>query len=139
MSDVVTWLRMGDADRERYGGPEWVPFDIGALFDAPARELEAYEAATGVAMFLVLTEFATHGARATRAALWIARRRAGVTGERWDDFDPRPLQVVRRLRPPGEDDDVDDAPDGAAGGLGNPPAGTAGPHAASPGGSADAP
>lgn len=98
------WLRMGDDDRNRYGGPEWVVFDVAELYHTPATVLEAYEREIGFPIFLLLHEFNTYGARATRAALFIGRRRAGVKrdggDEIWSEFDPKTIQVKRRaVRP----------------------------------------
>lgn len=104
--DVLVWLRMGDDDRERYGGPEWVRFDVAELYNAPASLLAAYEAEIGFAIHWVLREYASYGARAVRAALFIARRRAGVQrdgrDERWSEFDPRTNQVKHRDEPPAD-------------------------------------
>lgn len=102
--EVFVWLRMGDEDLKRYGGPEWVAFDVAALYNAPASELAAYEAEIGFPIILLLHEFTTFGARATRAALFIARRRAGVEGEKWYEFDPQTMHVKQRDDRPDEPD-----------------------------------
>lgn len=98
-AEAAVWLRMGDEDRERYGGPEWVTFPVGALIHTPSSQLEAWEAETGIPLFLVLHELPTYGSRATRAALFIARRLAGEA-DTWDKFDPCTLLVKRREQPP---------------------------------------
>lgn len=99
--EAVMWLRMGDADREKLGGPEWVSLDVGALVDAPGSELSAWEAETGIPLYLMLHELPSNGSRATRMALFIARRKAGVT-ESWDEFDPATLRVQKREKRPPE-------------------------------------
>lgn len=101
--EAVLWLRMGDADRERYGGPEWVAFDVGRLFHTASSQLEQFEADTGMRMWWLLLELPGRGAKVTRAVLFIARRLAGVQ-ETWDGFDPAPLQVRWREQPPPEED-----------------------------------
>lgn len=35
--EALLWLRMSDDDLKRYGGPEWVSFDAGDLFNTPRR------------------------------------------------------------------------------------------------------
>lgn len=99
-SEAVVWMRMSDADLAQYGGPEWVGFDAGELYNTPASQLEAYEAEIGFKLHYLLAELLDNGTRATRAALFIARRRAGQE-ERYADFDPHTMQVMRRLTKPG--------------------------------------
>ena len=64
--EAVVWLRMGDADRAKYEGPEWVAFDVKAAYGWPSTKLEAYEAETGIPLFMLLFELPTYGSRATR-------------------------------------------------------------------------
>jgi hypothetical protein len=99
LGEAVLWLRMGDEDRERYGGPEWAGFDVRAAYNWPSTKLEEYEAETGYPMYLVLMNLPQWASKAGRVALFVARREAGVT-ERWVDFDPQMLQVKRREEPP---------------------------------------
>lgn len=101
LGEAVLWLRMGDEDRERYGGPEWAGFDVRAAYNWPSTKLEEYEAETGYPMFLVLANLPQYASKATRVALFVARREAGVS-ERWVDFDPQTIQVKRREEPPAE-------------------------------------
>lgn len=98
--EALLWLRMSDDDLKRYGGPEWVSFDAGDLFNTPASQLEAYEREIRFPIHLLLVELPTYGSRATRAALFIARRQAGVKtaaglDEAWDDFDPHTMRQTR--------------------------------------------
>jgi hypothetical protein len=64
-------IRLGDVDRERYGGPEWleVPDTL------PMREAEALEEAGGA----YLDWFRRHTARGFATVVWVGLHRAGVT------------------------------------------------------------
>jgi hypothetical protein len=93
----VLFLRMSEADRATYGGPEWVTFDIEALMDTPASTLSDWEWQTGVALWLAITELVGRSARAVRVALWIGLIRAGVSRP-FADFDPATLRVQHRWR-----------------------------------------
>lgn len=90
---------MCDADLAKFGGPEWVEWNLDWLVDAPSGELEDYEAAMPADW--VIADVLTHPrrARSLRAALWIARRRAGVD-EAWSDFNPHVFKVDRKAEPP---------------------------------------
>lgn len=108
--DVVVWYRMCDADRELFGGPEWLKFDVAALYDAPAAVLEAYERELGFSLFRLLTELESFSARSTRGALWIALKDAGVDYLDYATFDPKPLRAKRRNEPePEGNPDADEA------------------------------
>ena len=102
---------MGDADRERYGGPEWVEFDIDRLLDMPASELHELEAAMDVTIAEIVALRDRRSAQALRAQVWIARRMAGVE-ESFTDFDPAPLRFKAVTDLPGTQDDPgkDEAP-----------------------------
>lgn len=93
------WLRMGDDDRAKYGGPEWVVFDMAKLYHTPASQLEAFEMAMGFSIVALISEYLRYTARSTRGALFIARRLAGVK-EEWDKFDPMTVQVFRSPKAP---------------------------------------
>jgi hypothetical protein len=98
------WLRISDEDREKFGGPEWVVFDAAAMFHMPSSELEALEQAMPVPLAIIIANMMTKDALYalfTRCLVFAARRQAGVLGrdgqpERWEDFNPTTLQVVRR-------------------------------------------
>lgn len=93
------WLRMGDEDLARYGGPEWVVFDVAWLFNCPATVLEAYEDVMRLSLFVILGEFGQYSARSARAALFLARHRAGCKDD-WERFDPKTMHVKRSLTEP---------------------------------------
>lgn len=83
-------LRMSDADRDRYGGPEWLDYDAAVLDDTPCDELAKIEAQTGVVLYEAVQE--PNAAAALRVWLWLALSRAGVDVA-WPDFTPRTLRL----------------------------------------------
>lgn len=90
---------MCDADLAKFGGPEWVEWNLDWLTDAPSGELEELEA--GMPADWVIADVLAYPrkARSLRAALWLARRHAGVD-ETWDAFNPHVFQVRRQAEPP---------------------------------------
>ncbi len=131
-----TKFRLCPADREAYGGPEWVVFDPDALVDLPGSELEQMETATGFRIAWFWLPSLRISARGQRAALWVARRQAGL-GDDWNDCDPKILAadavIITDSAEAGEGGDADppvlDRP--AASDAGPP----AGPETGSPAGS----
>lgn len=117
---IKTRFRLCQQDRDAYGDPPgmdgWVTFDPDQLAELPCTELEAIESATGfrVAAFWVPGQRVS--ARGQRAALWIARRMAGLV-DVFDEFDPRILLVESEIvkTPDGDDADppVSSSPDGS--------------------------
>jgi len=65
------FLRFSDADRERFGIPEWVELDAASV---TLGEAEALEEAGGD-----WTTLFDKGMKATRTRLWLALHRAGYT------------------------------------------------------------
>ncbi len=130
-----TRFRLCPDDREKYGGPEWVVFDPDALVDLPGSELEQMEVATGFRIAWFWLPSLRISARGQRAALWIARRQAGLVDD-WNEFDPKILAADAVIV-------TDDA--GAEGGDADPPErdqpadAAPGPETGSPAGSADGP
>lgn len=92
-------IRLTDADRERYGGPEWLDWDQDRL---TVSEAEAFQD-------LIRDEngnpvpigryggpggwIANGGPAATKWVLWLCLRRAGVTVD-WAGFDPSIISVA---------------------------------------------
>lgn len=109
-------LRMADADRARYGGPEWMPFDVARLLDTPADVLEQWEAEIGCPMELIIREMSDDTARAQRACAWLTLRQHGIEVP-WADFVPATLRMHIRTVPAGEGDadPPASAPPGASG------------------------
>ena len=93
------WMRLGEEDREKYGGPEWVIFDAARLYNTPSSELEAIETAMPVSLNYIIRNLLTFTSLSTRGALFVARWEAGVQ-ENWNDFDPMTIQVQRRETDP---------------------------------------
>lgn len=76
-------IRMCDADRERYGGPEWVEISMAEILDEEAGLIELLNSRR--AWDLSLGEFidgVTRGMiRPTQAMIWLARRKVGCTDD----------------------------------------------------------
>jgi hypothetical protein len=102
---------MCDADRDAYGGPEWIDFDREALRDLPGSKLMELEQATGfrLAGFFDDRIDTMHG---MRARLYVARSMAGLVDD-WAAFDPKVLQSDMRIPLPDPGDTG--PPDGASG------------------------
>ena len=100
------WLKMTDEDQNRFGGPEWVCFDMAKWYRTPASQLEAFEMEMGFSIAVLISEWYRYSARSTRGAMWIARWLAGVKDERYKDFDPATIGVFRSAvdpaKPPAE-------------------------------------
>lgn len=90
-------FRLSDQDRETYGGPEWVTFEVDDLYKVPLETLESIEAEfrkhndITLAVMLAL-EVRDNSLLGLRAAVWIARKLAGHT-ESWPEFRPNPLAM----------------------------------------------
>lgn len=98
-------LRLGDADRARYGGPEWLPFDVDQVMDTPADRLEDIEDEIGRSMEHIIDEMGRETARARRACAWLALAQSGVNVP-WAEFVPATMRIRTRAVPDG-DGDVD--------------------------------
>lgn len=112
-------LRLCDADREEYGGPEWLLFDQDLLDDMRTEELTRLERAMNLSFYeLRNVDLPLRTARGTKAACWLARQLAGdaeLLDPTFADFHIHPLRVEARepasdLLPPS-----DGSPDGATG------------------------
>lgn len=109
-------LRMCDADRERYGGPEWVTYADDQVIDLTFDELVAIEDAIGMSMVQLRgVEARLYTARGCRAILWIARKLAGQDDD-FAEFKPnvQRLDMIPVFPDPDEPAGGDDAdpPDG---------------------------
>jgi hypothetical protein len=82
---VTLRLRLTDADRARYGGDEWLDWDPDHLAYSEAVLLQEL---VGVTPAEYVRSWLGGGtADATKWALWLSLRRAGVEVD-WDSFDP---------------------------------------------------
>jgi len=99
------FLRFTDADRERFGIPEWVELDATSV---TLGEAEALEEAGG--------DWATlfdSGMKATRTRLWLALRRAGYTASPEDLASINIVGLESRPALPGKED-AEPAPSASA-------------------------
>ncbi len=89
-------IRMCDEDRERYGGPEWVEVNVNDLGDERTGDLEAIEDHCDLMAGEFADKFARGSLKATRAMIWLGRRKAGCR----DDFKTfRPRVLMARIEP----------------------------------------
>lgn len=71
-------LRLTDADRERYGGPEWLDLDLDCV---TIEEAEAIDEAGGD-----WTDVDTSTAKGTKTRIWLALYRANAKPPAFDEF-----------------------------------------------------
>jgi hypothetical protein len=71
-------IRMCDADRERYGGPEWVELESADLTSEAAGVIEQIEEVFDMTPGEFLTKWRRGSIKALRAGIWVARWKAGV-------------------------------------------------------------
>lgn len=111
-------FRLSDADREKYGGDEWVHFDDHLLADLGYDrlvELERYISRDGTSIAqIAAVEWPRMTVVGIRGMIWLARQLAGLTDPAWPDFKPDVLGSTFKL------DDGDDA-DPPGGGSSEPP------------------
>lgn len=111
-------LRLGDEDRAKYGGPEWIEFDQDLLDDLDADVLDRLEREMDMSVFqLRYVEMRARTGRALRASVWLARQLSGdpeLKKPTYAEFKIKPLHV--RARPVGGDDDAGPPDDSSASG-----------------------
>lgn len=99
---VVIEIRMGDEDRARYGGPEWLRLDCDRLVHTTALDLERWEDECGMSIEQALADVAqmTHPrARAVRVVTWLARKQGGdLSGGVDADGRPERFAALGELR-----------------------------------------
>ena len=74
-------IRMCDADREKYGGPEWVEVAIADIVNEETGLVEAVEEAFGLSPAEFLIRIGRGSIKAYRAMIWLARRKAGCVDD----------------------------------------------------------
>ncbi|WP_051723706.1 hypothetical protein [Micromonospora chokoriensis] len=105
-------FRFHEDDHERYGSDWWV-YDEAALVRVPARELVEVERQTGMVLREMMRGVRADSTAANLAAMWVARRLAGVRVKRGDDMVPEPfdgfepLVILADWEPVPAADDVD--------------------------------
>lgn len=107
---MATEFRLCDEDREKFGGPEWVAFDIAHLDDMPLDEIDVLEKQiidrAGVSMVvLIAREFANGTLIGQTCVLWLARQLAGITEPSLAEFNIKPRRIkMRAVKPSGDVD-----------------------------------
>lgn len=124
---VLQHLRLTDADRDTYGGAEWVTYDWRWLEDLPAGELIAIEreiarAGDGkVALLEAARDIFDASAMGIKLRLFLARRAAGLL-DTWATFNPKLGPVRTRTEVIWEDGTSDvDPPDHGSAALSTSP------------------
>lgn len=85
-------FRLSAEDREKYGGPEWVEYQLSKAVDLEVDLLEQIEDATGYTILVGLPEALSRGSlKASRAAVWLARHIAGIHEPGFAEFKPNML------------------------------------------------
>lgn len=74
-------IRLCDADRERYGGPEWAEIAIADIVNEETGHIEAVEEAFGLSPAEFLGRISRGSIKAYRAMIWLARRKAGCVDD----------------------------------------------------------
>lgn len=88
---MIFEFRLSDEDRERWGGPEWVPLDVDSLASLGFDKLWTLERpmkrSDGLTLSLLLSEeWPSFSMMGVRGMNWIARQLAGEYKPDWDDF-----------------------------------------------------
>lgn len=87
MSNPVE-IKLCDEDRAKYGGDEWLPFDLSEYTSMDGDKLIALEAGMGMSFFrLRRVEMPESTMRAMKAMVWLARQNAGLSLPMFDELD----------------------------------------------------
>lgn len=81
-------FRMGDADREKYEGPEWCQFDSDALDDLDYDLQVQIEETLDYSLDEIGEDLQRRKAKVLRAVMWIGRWQNGWIDD-WKQFKPR--------------------------------------------------
>lgn len=85
-------FRLSEEDREKFGGPEWVEYQLTKAVDLDVDLLEQIEDATGYTILITLPDALSRGSlKATRAAVWLARHIHGIHEPAFALFKPNML------------------------------------------------
>lgn len=90
---MTTLLRLGDADREKFGGPEWIEFDARALDDIPFDVQHPWEEQMGISIPMLLLRFAEMRAIGIKGMIWLGRQLAGIEAPGFKAFNIQVRQV----------------------------------------------
>lgn len=91
-------FRLAPADRERYGGDEWLLFHVGLFADHPLSTLRRWEAVTeeqlGLKLFaLIRGDQPLREMEPLAVVVWLALQLNKPDAVAFEDFDPRLLAV----------------------------------------------
>jgi hypothetical protein len=96
-------IKLCDEDRKKYGGDEWLPFDLSEYTSMDGDKLIALEEGMRMSFFrLRRIEMPEGTLRGTKVMVWLALQRAGVTGLSFDKFNPHLGLILTRAK--GDDD-----------------------------------
>lgn len=101
-------FKLADVDQEKYGGPEWVPFDELDLDDIPFEQIDAWDKQffPSSACLVVGSELSRVTALGVTGTVWLARQMAGVPTPPFAEFRIK-YRLVRRREVVPEGADVD--------------------------------
>lgn len=102
---MPTEFTLDQRDRDKFGGPEWVLFDVAELDEVPFDQLNKWELEMGVsAAQIVGRELGRASAIGIKGAVWLARQMSGHADPKFAAFNIRPRLVRYRevgdARPP---------------------------------------
>ncbi len=102
-------IRLSDADREEYGGDEWLDFNPALFLDVRSNVLAGWEKQTGVKILPLLAgDLDLKDVEVLTSMPWYARQLAGLTTPAYRDFHPHVLAMEMRATsaaPEGDDAD----------------------------------
>lgn len=97
-------FRLSDADRERFGGDEWIHIDTDVFADLGYDRLSPLEREirrtddTSIARILAV-EWPDTSMLGMRGIVWLARQFSGLKEPAWPDFKPDVLGILQKLGP----------------------------------------
>lgn len=100
---MIYEFTLSEEDRERFGGPEWVPLDqtrLGQDYDYDRLnplERQMFEADKLTIAVLLIHEWPNFTMLGIRGMHWLARQLSGVTEPRWRDFRPNIIESTYRV------------------------------------------
>lgn len=99
---MIYEFNLSEADRERFGGPEWVPMDQDALADLDydtlvALERPMFQADRLSIAILLAQEWPAFTLLGIRGMHWLARQMSGLDEPGWDEFKPNMVMSTYRV------------------------------------------
>jgi hypothetical protein len=101
-------FKLAEVDQEKYGGPEWVPFDELGLDDIPYEQIDTWDKQLfpSSASLVVGSELNRVTALGVTGTVWLARQIAGIPTPPFAEFRIK-YRLVRRREVTPEGADVD--------------------------------